>query len=243
MPLLVGRDPELGVLAEALAANDARAVLITGEPGSGKSSLLAEAERMAAGRCVLRVRGFQPEQAATLLAALPLLRTLAADEPRLASALEHISEGAVQLFEAAYLALSRLPGSALLVDDEQWLDPATSALVHFLVRSAHEEGLRLTAALSAQAPDFSPGLADPRASCDELSVAPDTVSSSAIAKPETPAEPAPSAEASHQPEDIGGSDVSVSPTVSRVNQPGPQAALRPGISGLQSGEDVNLAGR
>jgi homocysteine S-methyltransferase len=27
--------------------------------------------------------------------------------------------------------------------------------------------------------------------------------------------------------------------VSRVNQPGPQAALRPGISGLQSGEDVN----
>jgi len=101
-------------------------------------------------------------------------------------------------------------------------------------------GLMVTAALSAQAPDFSPGLADPRASCDELSVAPDTVdSSSAIAKPETPAEPAPSAETSHQPEDIGGSDVSVSPTVSRVNQPGPQAALRPGISGLQSGEDVN----
>jgi len=147
MPPIVGRDLELGVLAQALAANDTRAVLITGEPGSGKSSLLAEAERMAAGRTVLRVRGFQPEQAATFLAALPLLRTLAADEPRLASSLEHSSEGAVQLFEAAYRALSRLPGSALLVDDEQWLDPATSALVHFLVRSAHEERLRLTVVL------------------------------------------------------------------------------------------------
>jgi ATP/maltotriose-dependent transcriptional regulator MalT len=150
MPPIVGRDLELGVLAEALAATDVRAVLITGEPGSGKSSLLAEAERMAAGRTVLRVRGFQPEQAATLLAALPLLRTLAAGEPRLASALEHSSEGAVQLFEAAYGALSRLPGSALLVDDEQWLDPATSALVHFLVRSAHEEGLRLTVVLASR---------------------------------------------------------------------------------------------
>lgn len=147
MPPIVGRDLELGLLAEALAANDTRAVLITGEPGSGKSSLLAEAERMAAGRTVLSVRGFQPEQAASLLAALPLLRTLAADEPRLASALEHSSEGAVQLFEAAYGALSRLPGSALLVDDEQWLDPATSALLHFLVRSAHEEGRRLTLVL------------------------------------------------------------------------------------------------
>ena len=147
MPPIVGRDLELEVLAEALEANDARAVLITGEPGSGKSSLLAEAERMATGRTVLRVRGFQPEQAATLLAALPLLRTLAADEPRLASALEHSNEGAMQLFEAAYGALSRLPASALFVDDVQWLDPVTSALVHFVVRSAHEEGLRLTVVL------------------------------------------------------------------------------------------------
>jgi len=147
---IVGRDLELGVLADALAANDARAVLISGEPGSGKSSLLAEAERMSVDRTVLRVRGYQPEQAATLLAALPLLRTLAADEPRLASALERPSEGAVQIFEAAYAALSRLPGSALLVDDEQWLDPTTSALVHFLVRSAHEEGLRLTVVLASR---------------------------------------------------------------------------------------------
>jgi len=150
MTPIVGRDLELGVLAEALAANDARVVLLSGEPGSGKSSLLAEAERMSASRTVLRVRGFQPEQAATLLAALPMLRTLATDEPRLSSALEHPSEGAVQLFEAAYAALSRLPGSALLVDDEQWLDPTTSALLHFLVRSAHEEGLRLTAILASR---------------------------------------------------------------------------------------------
>ena len=150
MSPIIGRDLELGVLAEALAANDARAVLITGEPGSGKSRLLAETERMAAGRTVLRVRGFQPEQAATLLAALPLLRTLAANEPRLAKALEHRSEGALQLFEGAYAALSRLPASALLVDDEQWLDPATSALVHFLVRSAHEGGLRLSLVLASR---------------------------------------------------------------------------------------------
>jgi ATP/maltotriose-dependent transcriptional regulator MalT len=147
MPPIVGRDPELAVLAEALAASDARAVLITGEPGSGKSSLLAEAEQMAAGRTVLRVRGFQAEQAASLLAALPLLRTLASVEPGLARALEHSEEGALQLFEAAHTALSRLPSTALLVDDGQWLDPETSALVHFLVRSAHEERLRLTVVL------------------------------------------------------------------------------------------------
>lgn len=154
MPDLVGRDGELAVLRAALAASNARAVLITGEPGIGKSSLLAEAERMAADRCVLWVRGFQPEQAASLVAALPLLKTLAADEPRLASALEHVDKGAVLLFEAAFGALSRLSGAALLVDDEQWLDPVTSALVHFLVRSAHEEGLRLTVVLVSRS---SPG--------------------------------------------------------------------------------------
>jgi len=91
---------------------------------------------------------------------------------------------------------------------------------------------------SEQAPDFSPGLADPRGSCREVSVGPDTlVSSSAIAKPGTPVEA--SAAATPKPEDIGGSDASASPSVSRLNQPEPQAALRPGILGLQSGEDVN----
>lgn len=60
------------MLSDALASDGTRVVLLTGEAGSGKTRLLAEAEHLAAGKTVLKLCGFQPEQSATLVAASPL---------------------------------------------------------------------------------------------------------------------------------------------------------------------------
>lgn len=159
----MGRDDELRVLSQALAATGTRVVLLSGAAGSGKSRLLVDAETMVHRQHsrVLRIRGFQPEQTAPLLAATRLLAELALHAPVLSDMLrDAVSIGTAQLFEGVHRAIRGLDqGVVLLVDDEQWLDPTTLALVHFLVRSAHEEGTSLCL-VSASRPDGSLPLRD-----------------------------------------------------------------------------------
>src|SRR5437660_569362 len=124
MSVFVGRREELAELDEitgAAAAGHVAAAVVVGEPGSGKSRLLAEA----AGRAPLsnrfRVVGYEPEHEVPLAAASDLLLALVGTAPT-AHGLEALlfgdnrEEAAVlqplRIFESAHRAL-RMVGPAL----------------------------------------------------------------------------------------------------------------------------------
>ncbi len=148
----VGRREELAELDEitgAAAAGHVAAAVVVGEPGSGKSRLLAEA----AGRAPLsnrfRVVGYEPEREVPLAAASDLLLALAALAPA-AHGLEALLFGddreeaaalqPLRIFESAHRALRRVGPALVLVDDVQWIDELSLALCHYLVRAAHDRG-------------------------------------------------------------------------------------------------------
>ncbi|MCA1823064.1 MAG: AAA family ATPase [Mycobacteriales bacterium] len=136
----VGRAEELGALQAAASAMGTRAVVVMGEAGAGKSRLLAEAAASLASRHMLWVRGYEPEALAPLAAANSLLRELARDNKTLSRLLSgDTSAQLMQLFDVTYRALSELGPAAIVVDDVQWLDATTRALLHFVVRSAHDD--------------------------------------------------------------------------------------------------------
>jgi DNA-binding CsgD family transcriptional regulator len=140
---------ELGEIAGVAAAGDVTAAVVVGEPGSGKSRLLAEA----AGRAPLsnrfRVVGYEPERAVPLAAASDLLLSLTAtagaahglesllfgDDRQEAAALQPL-----RIFESAHRALRTAGPALVLVDDLQWIDELSLALCHYLVRAAHDRG-------------------------------------------------------------------------------------------------------
>jgi DNA-binding CsgD family transcriptional regulator len=148
----VGRRDELAELGEitgAAAAGHVAAAVVVGEPGSGKSRLLAEA----AGRAPLsnrfRVVGYEPERAVPFAAASDLLLSLTAtagaayglesllfgDDRQEAAALQPL-----RIFESAHRALRAVGPALVLVDDLQWIDELSLALCHYLVRAAHDRG-------------------------------------------------------------------------------------------------------
>jgi DNA-binding CsgD family transcriptional regulator len=146
----VGRAEELAAIEELLA--DARrerrasALLVVGEPGMGKSRLLAEAEDRHRDGSILRFAGYEPESTVPLAAAAPLLRRIAAaSEDRnfhglLESGAETGGLDAIRIFESVHRQLARLQPAALFVDDLQWVDPVSLALCHYLVRAVDGSG-------------------------------------------------------------------------------------------------------
>ncbi|HET7312129.1 MAG TPA: AAA family ATPase [Mycobacteriales bacterium] len=159
---LVGRDTEIAVLRQAMSAvRDDRGstVVVTGTTGSGKTELLRLASTLAGDDVTTVGVRCHPEE--TVLAygvAIELLRSLLVAVPDSLSALPRHSraELARLLPEIADLdgpapgedpgAEARLVAAArdlvvaagrpllLLVDDAQWLDPATANLFAYLVR-------------------------------------------------------------------------------------------------------------
>ena len=125
---LVGRDLELGLLRAAAEATGRRAVVLTGEAGSGKTRMLSEAAALPPAAQTWTLRGYEPESIAPLASAADLLHDLLGDW-------RWDETEVVRLFEAALRALDARAGPLrVLVDDVQWLDGATSALVHYLLR-------------------------------------------------------------------------------------------------------------
>jgi DNA-binding CsgD family transcriptional regulator len=171
VPAFVGRSEELRALLEvaAQAHEGPSAIVVVGDPGSGKTRLLAEAAGRLGDLTQLRVVGYEPERDVPLTAAADLLRTLGevpefgdrlravVFEPEQASALDP-----VRLFESAHRTLSRLEPAAMLIDDLQWVDDLSLALCHYLVRAAEGTGqpLALIAASrpSDQATSFTSSL-------------------------------------------------------------------------------------
>ena len=131
----VGRKEELAALRDVvgLRPGSAVAVVVTGDPGSGKTRLLAEALAGVEGRRLLHVRGHETEAPVALAAAAPLLRELGALPEAGLAPFEPI-----QAFERAYRALASGGPAAIVVDDLQWVDDSSFALCQYLIRGAAE---------------------------------------------------------------------------------------------------------
>jgi DNA-binding CsgD family transcriptional regulator len=145
--VFVGRTGQLETLADlvATAPGGASAAIVIGEPGSGKSRLLAEAQDRVALRERVSIIGYEPERTVPLAAAASLLRRLTqvpGDGVRLESLLFRPEEAGalepVRLFEAAHRALRALGRALLVIDDLQWMDELSYALCHYLIRGARE---------------------------------------------------------------------------------------------------------
>ena len=150
-----GRELELEALTR-VARRDAiqgtAAAFVGGDPGSGKSRLLAEACARVEGAQQFRVAGYEAERQVPLAAAGPLLRTLTERAPhgeRLGALLyetPHPRDSSLEpmrVLEAANRAMYSFESALLVLDDVQWADPLSLALCHYLVRSAHEDGRSL----------------------------------------------------------------------------------------------------
>jgi DNA-binding SARP family transcriptional activator len=171
---LVGRERELRRLGELLGSGGSGLVVLTGEPGVGKSVLAAHAALAAhqAGGTVLY--GRCDEEAA--LAFLPfadafghyvrtapqrelraVVRGIGSDVARIVPALKHRLDGIDEppaldreqelrrLFDAIESMLTRLAPAVLVIDDLQWGDRLTVMLVRHLVRGLAGEGVAMLA--------------------------------------------------------------------------------------------------
>ena len=147
----VGRMSELDSLA--LLVRRARhdrapiAALITGEPGSGKSSLLGELLGEGRGHAApapsVRVAGFEPMQSVPLAAVGDLLRHLT-KTPVDGAVLDRLVFGdpgsedrdPLRIFEAAHRALVAAGPILIVIDDLQWVDEQSLALLHYVLHAA-----------------------------------------------------------------------------------------------------------
>jgi DNA-binding CsgD family transcriptional regulator len=150
MAAFVGRANELAALegiAAATRRGEVAAAVVVGDPGSGKSRLLAELAQRTEPANHFRVVGYEPERQVPLAAAADMLRTLGETPAghRLRSLVfesgeERSALEPVQVFEAAHRALRPIESALVLVDDLQWIDDVSLALCHYLVRAADTGG-------------------------------------------------------------------------------------------------------
>ncbi|HEV3475760.1 MAG TPA: LuxR C-terminal-related transcriptional regulator [Actinomycetota bacterium] len=146
----VGRDAELAKLEQlttsAVEDGTAAAAVILGDPGTGKSRLLAEAASACPIRDHIHVAGYEPEREVAFAAVRGLGRLLANDSEESRHLTELLIGGRgpvepLQVFETVRLALDKLESALLLVEDLQWVDRSSMALLHYLARSAQQEAL------------------------------------------------------------------------------------------------------
>jgi DNA-binding CsgD family transcriptional regulator len=141
--VFVGRNTQLDAITHLVGRGDngPACVLVVGDPGSGKSRLLAEAAPRLAPQDQVRIAGYETERDVPLAAASPLLRALA-EAPRGGPTLDRLVFEAdsqlepVRIFEAAHRASRELEPLVLFVDDVQWLDPLSLALLTYVARAA-----------------------------------------------------------------------------------------------------------
>lgn len=162
----VGRQDELDRLAElqrrARRARLPAASLITGEPGTGKSRLLAqvlEQTKMPHGRVV----GFEPIQSVPLAAAAGLIRLLR-EVPGAGRDLDQLvfgkaaqeSRDPLRIFEGAHRALAASRPMLIAIDDLQWVDDLSIGLIHYLLQAAAASGNELIV-IAAARPSLTAG--------------------------------------------------------------------------------------
>ena len=167
--MLRGRDRERALIGEILGearSSRSRALVLSGEPGVGKSALLAAARADAAGMTVLAAQGIQSEAKLPFAALHQLLRPVLGQvdglPPPQAQALQvalGLAEGSGESpFLVSLAVLSLLSEEAeqrpvlCLVDDGQWLDDASADALVFLARRLGAEGIALLVAVRDEEP-------------------------------------------------------------------------------------------
>jgi energy-coupling factor transporter ATP-binding protein EcfA2 len=161
---LVGRASEREYLADVLAGLPAsgRAIVLRGDPGVGKTTLLNHLARLAVPRCrVRRIGGVESEATLAFAALGELLVPLAGHFPALPPAQRESLDGALALGAGsdrvnpyavcvAALNVLSLAGQqqplVVLIDDLQWVDPDSLRVFQFLARRISAEPVLLVAA-------------------------------------------------------------------------------------------------
>jgi DNA-binding CsgD family transcriptional regulator len=176
--MLVGRDRECGRLDALISwvrAGGSAPLVITGEAGIGKTSLLEYAAYPADGLLVLRARGAESEQnlpfaglAGLLGPVLGLLDALPGPQrAALAGALAVGPAVPADRFAICAATLGLLAAAAAdqpvlaVVDDAHWLDAASAQAVEFTVRRLGTEGIGVVVAVRDGMPStFDPARID-----------------------------------------------------------------------------------
>src|SRR5579864_1655354 len=149
---LVGRETEMGQVETALAdaADRGAAMLVSGAPGIGKTSLLQFAAKRARerGYRVLAITGVESEAALPYAGLQQLLQPIlesagSLPEPQkiaLLAALGMRSGPPPEVFLVALAALNLIVGAGagtpicVIADDVQWLDAPTASVLSFIAR-------------------------------------------------------------------------------------------------------------
>ncbi|NUS83551.1 MAG: ATP-binding protein, partial [Streptomyces sp.] len=167
--MLYGRSAEIGALDEVIArARDGSggAVVLRGEAGAGKTALLDAATARGGSMRVLRTTGVEPESDLAFAALHQVLRPVtgsldALPEPqcdavRAALGLAAGGEGDRYLLGAGVLSLlaeaAAPDGLICVVDDFQWVDPASADALLFAARRLRTERIAMLFAVRGDAP-------------------------------------------------------------------------------------------
>src|SRR5215211_6720215 len=172
--MLLGREAECARIDELLAGarrGSSGALVLRGEPGIGKSALLAYARERAADMLVLSANGAESEAelpfAGLSQLVSPVLELVETIPPIQRAALQAglgLGPPAAEDRFAAYAAIVSLLGAAsercpvlALVDDAHWLDLSSAEALTFAARRLGQEGVVLLFALR----DAEPGAFEP----------------------------------------------------------------------------------
>lgn len=172
-PVILGRDREMSritLLVDAVDGDGPKVLVLTGEPGAGKSTLVDRAATQAAerGRRVLRVRGCEGEQDLGFAGVHQLLRSVFGGVDRLPvrqrDALRHAfgmdqADGSPTadplLIRTAVLTLLSDTAAErpllIAVDDAQWLDVGSLDVLAFVARRLDGEPVALLLAARDEA--------------------------------------------------------------------------------------------
>lgn len=139
---LTGRDVERGLVAAAI--DSARrgmtaGLVLVGPAGAGKSRLLRDIPDGPLRR--LDIVGYEPESAIQFAAIGGLLAELGTGDVHSAasSADAGTPSEPLRVFESVFAAITAGGPTVLVVDDLQWLDSSSAALLHYLVRGSLAE--------------------------------------------------------------------------------------------------------
>jgi DNA-binding CsgD family transcriptional regulator len=175
---LINRHSECAILdgvVEAVRAGESRALILSGEPGVGKTALLEYLHGQASACHVVRVAGVQSEMELAFAAlhqlCSPVLGNLQGlplpQRDALRTALGMSPGPAPDRFLVGLAVLSLLSDAAerqplvCLVDDEQWLDRASAQILGFVARRLGAESVGLVFAVRLPSSELA-GLAELR---------------------------------------------------------------------------------